>query len=243
MTQAAVSAVRRDWFAALASLVIESASGEPLQDYAWPRTDRPAIAVAGLSPRCGVTTIARALGAELAVRDADHAAVVTTAALGGGGIPLGTLPAGRLARAVGRSLPVRTRAVGRLCFAELVADDQARLCDVARTFAPLVIDVADASTLSVVASLVDAVLLVGSPASEPALARVLVESLARVGPEPFVVLNREGGDGERWEGHAGPRLPDARVAAQLALAGREAPGEFGRAIAALADHVLEVTLR
>lgn len=240
MTDAArVSAVRRDWLAAVTDLVIEPVGDEPLQDQAWPRATRPAIAVAGLSPRSGVTTVARALGAELAVRDADRAAVVTTAALTGGGIPLGTIAAGRLTRAVVRSLPARARAVGRLCLAEPGTEDQPRLVDAARGLAPLVLDVADASALSVSTSLVDAVVLVGLPSSEPALARVLERSLARVGPEPVVVLNREEDGDERWEAHAGPRLPEARVAAQLALAGRDAPGDFGRAIAALADHLLE----
>lgn len=232
---------RRDWLTAITGLVVEPAGDEPLGHHARPRAVRPAIAVAGLSPRSGTTTVARSLGAELAVRDADRAAVVTTSALTGGGIPLGTIPAGRLARAVVRSLPSRTRAVGRLCLTELGAVDQPRLIDVARGLAPLVVDVADASALSVAASLVDAVVLVGSPSSEPALARVLEESLARIGPPPVVALNRHAEGDERWEAHAGPRLPEARVAAQLALAGRDAPGDFGRAVAELADRVLEVT--
>jgi hypothetical protein len=198
--------------------------------------------VAGLSPRSGVTTVARALGAELAVRDESRAAVVTAAAMASGGIPLGTIPAGRLARAVVRSLPTRTRAVGRLCLVEIGAEDRPRLVDVSRGLAPLVVDVTDGSALAAAASLVDAVVLVGLPSSEPALARVLESSLAKVGPEPVVVLNRDGGGDGHWEAFDGPRLPEARIAAQLALAGRDAPGDFGRAVAGLADRVLETVL-
>ncbi|HZG48615.1 MAG TPA: hypothetical protein VEY90_03750, partial [Thermoleophilaceae bacterium] len=40
------------------------------------------------------------------------------------------------------------------------------------------------------ASLADHSLLVTTPAVEPALARVAADCLARVGPEPIIVLNR-----------------------------------------------------
>jgi len=202
----------------------------------WTQIARPVVAVAGLVPRCGTTTVARALAAELALRDDGGAAIVSTEAVAGGGIPLGTPAAGRLGRAVQRSLPSQTRAVGRICLT--VADrDDATLVDAARDLAPLVLDVADPARTAVAASLVDAVVLVGGPGSEPSLAAVLAESLHRVGPEPVIVLNRGRDADERWEDRCALRLPDARMGAQLALAGREARGELGRAVAQLANLV------
>ena len=44
-------------------------------------------------------------------------------------------------------------------------------------------------------------------------------------------------DHERWEGRCALRLPETRMGAQLAFAGREARGELGRAVARLADLV------
>lgn len=197
----------------------------------------PVVAVAGLAPRCGTTTVARALAAELALGHGDGAAIVSAETVAGGGIPLGTPAAGRLGRAVQRSLPCQTRAVGRLCLTAAGAD-QGRLADAARDLAPLVLDVADPSRTAVAASLADAVVLVGAPSGEPSLAAVLAESLSRVGPEPVVVLNRDRDGDARWEGRCGLRLPESRMGAQLALAGREARGDLGRAVAGLADLLL-----
>jgi hypothetical protein len=228
--------------------LLDSVAGflvEPLEpaaernDQGWTATARPAIAVAGLAPRCGTTTIARALGAELALRDPEGASIVSAEAIAGGGIPLGTPAAGRLGRAVQRSLPSQTRAVGRICLTA-VGHDHARLVDAARDLAPLVLDVADPGQTAVAASLVDAVVVVGAPTVEPSLAAVLADSLSRVGPEPVVVLNRDRDCEERWEGRCALRLPEARMGGQLALAGREARGELGRSVAKLAD-LLAVT--
>jgi hypothetical protein len=233
--------VRAGLLSAVADFLVEplepaapsGAEAEP----GWTRMARPVVAVAGLVPRCGTTTVARALAAELASRDDGGAAIVSTDAVAGGGVPLGTPAAGRLGRAVQRSSPSQTRAVGRICLT--VADrDDATLVDVARDLAPLVLDVGEPAQISVAASLVDAVVLVGGPGTEPWLGTVLAESLCRVGPEPVVVLNRGRGDDERWEGRCALRLPEARMGAQLALAGREARGELGRAVARLADLVV-----
>jgi hypothetical protein len=232
------AAARRGLFAAVAGFLVEPAeSAAPAGgqlDEAWTELGRPVVAVAGLAPRCGTTTVARALAAELALRDRDSAAIVSTDSLAGGGIPLGTPAAGRLGRAVERSLPARTRPVGRLCLTA-VGTEQAQLVDAARDLAPLVLDVTEPARTAIAASLADAVVLVGLPAAEPALAAVLADSLSRVGPEPVVVLNRDREEDGRWEGRCAVRLPEARMGAQLALAGREARGELGRAVAGLAD--------
>lgn len=204
---------------------------------AWARTARPVVAVAALAPRCGATTVARALAAELALRDPIGAALVSADALTGGGLPLGTPAAARLTRALSRVLAVRTRTVGRVCLAACAADDVAALSAAAQDLAPLVLDVGEPSQVAVAASLADAVVLVGSPATEPALAVVLADSLRRVGPDPLVALNRDRDGDERWGGRCALRLPESRMGAQLALAGREPHGELGRAIGELADLV------
>jgi hypothetical protein len=232
--------VRAGLLSAVADFLVEplepSAPSGADTELGWTRMARPVVAVAGLSPRCGITTVARALAAELALRDEGGAAIVSAEAVSGGGIPLGTPATGRLGRAVQRSLPTQTRAVGRICLTAAGAD-HATLVDAARDLAPLVLDVADPTQTSVAASLVDAVVLVGGPGTEPSLGVVLAESLRRVGPEPVVVLNRDRDADECWEGRCALRLPDARMGAQLALAGREARGELGRAVARLADLV------
>ena len=71
-----------------------------------------------------------------------------------------------------------------------------------------------------------------SRASEPALAAVAAECIARVGPAPLIVLN-----GGRGGEHAALALPRSRMGAQLALGGREPRGELGRAVERLADLV------
>lgn len=198
-------------------------------------TTRPVIAVAGLGARCGTTTVARALGAELALRDPAGAALVTAEVLDGGALPLGTPAAGRLTRSLSRALPLRTRTIGRVCLTACSAEQATTLADVAHELAPLVLDVSEPSQVAVAASVADAVVLVGSPATEPALAVVLADSLRRVGPDPLVALNRDRDEAERWSGRCTLRLPESRMGAQLALAGREPRGRLGGAIAELAD--------
>jgi hypothetical protein len=222
---------------AVAGLLVEpidpAAPADGLADRGWTELARPAVAVAGIAPRCGTTTVARALAAELALRDREGAAIVSTDAVAGGGIPLGTPAAGRLGRAVQRSLPTQTRAVGRLCLT--AGHDHSGLVDAARGLAPLVLDVTDPGAVAVAASLVDAMVLVGVPAAEPSLGSVLADSLGRVGAEPIVVLNRDRDGDPRWEDRCAVRLPEARMGARLVLAGREAHGDLGRAVARIAD--------
>jgi hypothetical protein len=188
---------------------------------------RPVIAVFGLARRCGGTVVSRALAAELAGRDqAGVAAVASPAAVGG--IPLATPAAGRLAGALEDVPGASTTAVGRLCLVE--GADEHALADTARYFAPLVIDAGSVEVDGAAARIADRVVLVAGPGVEPALARVAAECVRRLGPEPLVVRNRaDRGD------DAGLRLPDSRMGAQLALGGRQARGELGRAVAALAD--------
>lgn len=204
-----------------------------------PLEARPVVAVVGLSARCGATTVARAVGAELAARDPGGACVVTATGRGGS-LPLGLPGAARLARRLGPLVGpgAGARAHGRLCLVE--AADRAALMGALRYLAPLVLDVEDAADASAAAVLSDHVLLVGSPSTEPSLADVVAASLRRVGPDPLPVLNRSGRDAERWDGRTAARLPESRMGAQLALGGREPRGGLGRAIADLVDRCGEV---
>jgi hypothetical protein len=179
----------------------------------------------------GVTTVARALGAELAARRGGACAVSSASA--GGGIPLGLPAAARLARAMSDAAGVRARPVGRLCLVE--TRDPAELAAAGRGMGPLLLDVPDPAAAAAAASLADHVLLVAAPGDEPALAELVAGSLARVGPEPLVVVNRSGSLDARWRGRAAAALPEARMGAQLAQGGREPRGELGRAVGELAD--------
>jgi hypothetical protein len=216
---------------------VEPSAGGGQAEPDWTVSARPVVAVAALAPRCGTTTVARALAAELALRDDGGAAIVSCDGIAGGGIPLGTPAAGRLGRAVQRALPCRVRAVGRVCLT-VAGPNPASLVDSARDLAPLVLDVGEPGQAAVAASLADAVVLVAGPAVEPALATVVEQSLCRIGPEPVVVLNRDRDADACWNDRCVLRLPEARMGAQLALAGREARGDLGRAIAQLADLVV-----
>ena len=192
---------------------------------------RPVVAVVGLAPRCGVTTVARGLGAELAARDPAGACVVA-GDQGRAGPRLGLPTAARLAnRLAGALAGAETRAHGRLC---LVGEaDRSAIARAAASLAPVVLDVSDPAQAGAAASLAHATVLVAAPATEPALAALVADRLARVGPEPVVALSRAAA-GERWPART-VGLPESRLGAQLAAAGRRPRGELGLALAALAD--------
>jgi hypothetical protein len=228
----------RSGFVAAAIAIAESwllEPEEPTPDPVVPAPARPRVVVSvfGLGPGCGATVVSRALAAELAMRDPSCAAAVCGEARPAA-IPLATPAATRLARSLADVPGAATRAVGRLCLVD--GADQLALADSSRHWAPLVVDAGSASLGGVPASVADRMLLVATPRLEPALAAVAVACLVRLGPEPLIVLNRATSD-ERWSGRPAIRLPDSRVGAQLALGGREARGELGRAIAGLADIV------
>jgi hypothetical protein len=196
-----------------------------------PPERRAVIAVFGLATGCGATTVARALAAELAARDEEGTAAVACR-VSPTGIPLASAAAAQLARVLRDVRGATARAVGRLCLVE--THDQPALADAAPWHAPLVIDAGHSAVGGVPAALADQVVLVAGPGVEPALASVAAACLARVAPEPLVVLNRGPAEGH-WASRAAVALPDSRMGAQLALSGREARGELGRAIGELAD--------
>jgi hypothetical protein len=199
----------------------------PVAESAEPRDQRPVVCVFGLARGCGATVVARALAVELAARDPGGAAAVSCDA-GARGIPLATHAAMRLARLLDEVPGALPRAVGRLCL--VAGADPLALADTARHHAPLVIDAGSRALGGAPASLADQTLIVTTQRVEPALAQVGAECVARVGPPPVVVLNRAP------HGQPGSfALPNSPVGARLALGGREARGELGRAIAELAD--------
>ena len=216
---------------AAGSWLLEPADPEPVTT-ARAAGPRPVIAVFGLAPGCGSTVVARALAAELGARDPAGAAAVSCD-LPGSGMAVATPAATRLARSLADVPRAATRAVGRLCL--VAGADALALADCARHFAPLVLDAGSAALGGRSAALADCMVLVASGATEPALAPVAAACLARVGPEPLLVLN--GPETGRWSGRAAVTLPRSRMGAQLALGGREPRGELGRAVARLADLV------
>ncbi len=225
---AAALASVADW---LVEPAPEQAAVEPARSSGEPR---PVVAVAGLSRGAGVTTIARAVGALLAAGD-DCGACLVTSAGASVGIPLGFPAAGRLTRRIAPFSNGRARACGRLCLVE--EPDRLALSVAARDLAPLVLDVSDPAEAAAAASLADHVLLVAGPEAEPSLASVVAESLGQVGPLPLIVLNRGGRVADRWADQPHAAIPESRLAAQLAGAGREPRGSLGAAVAALVERI------
>jgi hypothetical protein len=220
----------------------DEASSGPLA----PPATRPIVAVFGLAGGCGATVVSRAVASELAARDPAGTAAVACEARPGGP-PLATKAAARLARAL-EDLPGGARARGRLCL--LRGADPSSLSNALRGLAPLVIDAGSSSLGGAPACVADRTLIVTTPAVEPTLGRVAIECVARVAPEPTLVMNRARHGHERREPSQGERpeapgetvglreafvLPESRLGAQLALSGREARGGLGRAVARLVD--------
>ncbi len=224
--------------------LVEPAAPEPEPVHVAPGRPRPVIAVFGLARGSGVTVVARALAAELARRDSAGAAAVHCEARAAG-IPLATPAAGQLARALAELPGADTRAVGRLCLVE--GAERTAISEAMRERAPLVLDAGSSALGGAPAAVADRVLLVATPAVEPALAGVGAGCLARLGHAPLLVLNRSGpahsesgadppdSRQSRWMARGVHRLPESRMGAQLASGGREARGELGRAVADLAD--------
>jgi hypothetical protein len=194
---------------------------------------RPVIAVIGLGPRCGASTVARALAVELARRARGGAAIVS--AISRGPAPaLATGPARRLARALP---PEIASAAGRLC---LVDDEDPALRELAiNRPAPLVLDVPHGRAPEAAFALADAAVLVASPLVEPALADVIADSLMRDRGKPAIVLNRAVEDIGGWSDRdLLVEIPEARLGARLALAGRDPTPGIARPVAELADRLV-----
>lgn len=226
---------------AAADWLVEPADGCPNGSDAYPAPveARPVVAVVGLSARCGATTVARSLGAQLAARDPGGACAVTSTSPSGRA-PLGLPAAAHLARELAPVADGQARACGRLC---LVVEgiNRGALAAAVRYLAPLVIDVDIRADAPGAAAIADHVVMVGSPSTEPALAAVVGQSLSQVGPRPLTVLNRAGANEERWAGRTELELPESPMGARVVLAGREPRGALGRAVGELADRCERVS--
>ncbi|MEA2428434.1 MAG: hypothetical protein QOF37_2062 [Thermoleophilaceae bacterium] len=199
------------------------------------REARPAIvlAVVGLGRGCGTTTIARALGVELARRHGGGAAMVSASS------PPAAVLATAAARRLARSLSPEARAAGRLA----LSPDEPRLRELAASrAAPLVLDVSHGTPPEAALAVADGALLVASPSVEPSLAGVAAGALAREGVSPLLVLNRCL-EAEHWGELPDIRVGESRLAARLALAGRDPLGSLASAVAAMADAFEEVAAR
>jgi hypothetical protein len=191
---------------------------------------RPVVAVVGLGPRCGATTVARALAIELGQRDRSGAALVS-ARIRGPAPALATSAARRLARGLPREVAT---AAGRLCL--LDPDDPAvRELAYSRP-APLVLDVEHGRPPQGPVALADVTVLVAGLDVEPALADVVAQSLARDGVAPPLVVNRAA-DPASWARRGALLIGEARLGARLALAGRDPTPGLARPIAELADQI------
>lgn len=206
-------------------------SGVGLPEPLFTESVHPVVAVIALTPRCGASTVARWLAAELARRDAEGAAIVLTPRPSGAGSLRGA-PAARLGDALtSRGIgPVRT--AGRLCL--LDASEHSTLTVAATCLAPLVVDGAYGASAASLTAVADHVVLVAGPSVEPSLASVMAANIARTGPEPLVAINRADEPG-RWDGRPGLFLPNSRLWARRASAGRPPGGSLGVAMAQLAD--------
>ncbi len=193
---------------------------------------KPVVAVAALTPGCGATTVARGVAAELGARHGGAAAVLGQDPPG---LPtLGTPSAARLARAVSHLASDRPRTVGRLCV--VASDHPTALAAATRYMAPLVVEVPAGEDAGRVVGVADHVLLVCASDAEPALAAVVAGHLARLGPEPLVVVNRVE-EGSRWSERPVLTLADSRAGAAMAVAGREPRGALGATMTELVDRL------
>src|SRR4051794_10112236 len=223
---------RRSWLSALVAQVSEYVF-EEVEDAAEPEPielkPRPVIAVVSAHARSGASTVARLLGAELAIRG-DGSALVWCASPPGRGAP-GARPAMRLATAMRGAATVRPS--GRLCFAGGPAID---LITAGRYLAPIVLDVPPNGTAAEVTMHADRLLVVAGAEAEPALLEAVASIL---GDNAIKIANRVGArddaDAAQWKGRADALIPDARMGARAAAMGTRARGPLGTAIAEIAD--------
>jgi hypothetical protein len=201
----------------------EAAAAVPVTD------SHPVVGVVGLARRCGATTIARALAAELASRDGGAAVVASPARPA-----VVALGSSAVAERLAGGLPQldQRRAAGRLCLA--ACGDAVLLADATRRVAPAVMEVEPGSPALDAAAVLDRTVLVASPDLDPALADAVAETIAAVGARPVVVVNRALDHGP-WLLRADVLMPESRLGARMALSGREPRGWLGRSIAQLAD--------
>ncbi|MBA2764760.1 MAG: hypothetical protein H0U42_08785 [Thermoleophilaceae bacterium] len=187
---------------------------EPVDRTACSRvsTDGLVVAVIGLAPGCGTTTVARLLALVLARGSDSDAAVVVSDERPGRRGSLG--PGGRLARRLGVT---SARGCGRL--AVVPADGLRGAVDQSRGRAPVVVDVDYGANWAVAASLAHLCVVIAGADSDSALVALVADELTALGAAPLVALNRvESGS------TADVLLPEAALAARLVRAGMRPTG-------------------
>jgi hypothetical protein len=197
-----------------------------------PAPPRPVVAVLGLAPRAGTSTVARAVAARLAAFDPGRAAVLHTSDIPRAGVP--TAAAARLARALAAGGSDAPRATGRLC---VVPADEPLAPLAASRPAPVVADLAHGRPAEGAVVLADHVVLVAPAGVEPALAGAVETSLRAAGASLSMVLARVTGEPPPELARA-LVVPESRLAAQLTLGCREPRGVLGAVAAELAERSL-----
>lgn len=210
---------------------------EPVEPAAPSATEapRPVVAVRGLAPGCGTSTVARGLAATLASRDPRGAAIVVGRA-GGAGPPLASSAAVRLAKELAACGCEGARAAGRLC---LVSPTQHVAAFALQRPCPVVLDISPLSEPDEGLSLADHVVLIASAGDEPAMSSAVAACIARAGHSVEVVVNRvhEAATTEPPEG--AELIPEARLPAHVAHACRGARAALAEPLGRIAGRCLE----
>ena len=196
---------------------------------------RPLVAVVGLAPRSGASTLARSVAARLAALDPDGAALLFSADLPRG--RLASAAAGRLARMLAETGCEGPRAAGRVC---VVPANEPIAPWAASRVAPLVADVRHGAPSEAAVALADHVVLVAPADVEPALAAAVEASLRGSGHSVSLVISRAEHPPELPYALT---MPDSRVAAQLSRACLDPRGALAPVASELAERSLAEVLR
>lgn len=206
----------------------------------------PVVAVVAAASKCGATTVARLLAAELASR-ADGAAIATSVRPARRSAP----PSRAAIRlATGLAGAAEARPCGRLCIVRMrrettggdgmhtsppgaTAAETAALINAARYLAPVVLDLPADGSAAGSAGIADQVVVIAGAGSEPALLDAVA---GMIDGDALKVVNRMTEPGE-WQTRGVLRLPDSRIAARAAAMGTRPLGPLGAAIAGLADNL------
>jgi hypothetical protein len=193
---------------------------------------RPVVAVVGLAPRAGASTLARALAARLARLDPDGAAVLFTDDRPPCGIA--GAPAARLAARLAATGCEGGRAFGRLC---VVDSDEPIPPIAAERCAPLVADLGHGAAAEPALAIADHAVLACPPDIEPALAAAVETSLRAGGCGVSLVVCRAAEAPPAGLSHA-LAVPDSRLSAALTLACWEPRGALAYVVQELAERSL-----
>jgi hypothetical protein len=196
---------------------------------------RPLVAVVGLAPRSGASSLARAVAARLAALDPDGAALLFSADLLRGRFAIAA--ARRLTRMLAEAGCEGARATGRLC---VVPAGEPIAPWAATRVAPLVADVRHGTPSEAAVALADHVVLVAPADVEPALAAAVEASLRGGGHSVSLVVSRA--EPPLDLEHA-LTVPDSRIAAQLGRACRDPRGALAPVATELAERSLAEVLR